>query len=282
MRMGVVARLDMPMAIKLARNVIEFLIKNGVEVSIDTSLADKVPEFKDLARDLKEMDVDIILTIGGDGTILRTQSFIEGKKIPLLGVNMGTVGFLTEIDPKNVFQELEEVLQGNYIIEERTQLDVYHHGKLPSALNEVVMMTREPAKMLHIQILVDDEVVEELRADGIIVATPSGSTAYSMSAGGPIVDPRVEAFIIVPICPFKLSARPLVVSDESKIRIKLLKKGKKAIAVVDGQFKEEINYMEELIFQKSKNKAYFVRLTKNFYKKVREKLIEGGITPSKE
>jgi len=282
MRMGVVARLDMPMAIKLARNVIEFLIENGVEVSIDTSLADKVPEFKDLARDLKEMDVDIILTLGGDGTILRTQSFIEGKKIPLLGVNMGTVGFLTEIDPKNVFQELEEVLQGNYITEERTQLDVYHHGKLPSALNEVVMITREPAKMLHIQILVDDEVVKELRADGIIVATPSGSTAYSMSAGGPIVDPRVEAFIIVPICPFKLSARPLVASDESEIRIKLLKKGKKAIAVVDGQFKEEINYMEELVFRKSKNKAYFVRLTKNFYKKVREKLIEGGITPSKE
>jgi len=282
MRMGVVARLDIPRAIKLAGKVIEFLMENGVEVFIDTSLADKIPEFKDLAMNLGDMDVDIMLTIGGDGTILRTQSFIEGKKIPLLGINMGTVGFLTEIDPKNVFSELKEVLEGHYTIEERTQLDVYHHGRLPSALNEVVMMTREPAKMLHIQIIVDNEIVEELRADGMIVATPSGSTAYSMSAGGPIVDPRVEAFLIVPICPFKLSARPLVVSDESKIKIKLLKKGKKAIAVVDGQFKEEINYMEELIFQKSENKAYFVRLSKNFYKKVREKLIEGGIAPSKK
>jgi len=266
----------------MAEKVIEFLIENGVEVSIDTSLAEKIPEFKDLAKELKDMDVDIILTIGGDGTILRAQSFIDGKKIPLLGINMGTVGFLTEIDPKSVFSDLKEVLKGRYTIEERTRLDVYHHDKLPSALNEVVMMTREPAKMLHIQILVDNEVVEELRADGIIVATPSGSTAYSMSAGGPIVDPRVEAFLIVPICPFKLSARPLVVSDESKIKIRLLKKGKKAVAVVDGQFKEEINYMEELVFQKSENRAYFVRLTKNFYKKVREKLIEGGIKPNKE
>lgn len=138
-------------------------------------------------------------------------------------------------------------------------------------------MTRRPAKMLHIEISVDDEVVEELRADGIIIATPSGSTAYSMSAGGPIVDPRVEAFLIVPICPFKLSARPLVVSNKSVIRVKLLRKGKKAIAVIDGQYEEEINHMDEVIFRKSGRKARFVRLSKDFYRKVREKLIEGGI-----
>ncbi len=223
MHIGVVARLDIPKSISLAKKVVRFLIKNGAQVSIDSSLMDKIPEFKELAVKLGDMDVDIILTIGGDGTILRTQSFINGKDIPLLGVNMGTVGFLTEIDPKTVFSGLREVLNENYDIEQRTQLDVYHYRRLPSALNEVVMMTRKPAKMLHIQILVDEEIVEELRADGIIVATPTGSTAYSMSAGGPIVDPRVEAFLIVPICPFKLSARLLVVSNESKIKIKLLR-----------------------------------------------------------
>ena len=176
-----------------------------------------------------------------------------------------------------MFSALEDVLMGEYAVEKRTLLSVHHNGKLPLALNEVVMMTRKPAKMLHIEISVDDEIVEELRADGIIIATPSGSTAYSMSAGGPIVDPRVEAFLIVPICPFKLSARPIVVSNKSTIKVKLLRKGKKAIAVIDGQYEEEINHMDEVIFRKSDSCAHFVRLSKDFYRKVREKLIEGGI-----
>ena len=220
----------------------------------------------------------MVIAIGGDGTLLRTQSFIDHKKIPLIGINMGTVGFLTEIDPENAFSAIEEILAGNYFVERRNQLLVWHDKELPPALNEVVLMTRKPAKMLHIQISVDDEIMEELRADGLIIATPSGSTAYSMSAGGPIIDPRVKAFIIVPICPFKLGARPTVVSDESIIKVKLLREGKKAIAVIDGQFEEEINYMDEIIFRKSENCAYFVRLTKDFYRKVREKLTKGGIS----
>ncbi|MDP3065532.1 MAG: NAD(+) kinase, partial [Methanobacteriaceae archaeon] len=97
------------------------------------------------------------------------------------------------------------------------------------------------------------------------------------SAGGPIVDPRVDAFIIVPICPFKLGARPTVVANKSKIKVKLLREGKKAVAVIDGQFEEEINYMDEIIFRKSEHCAYFVRFTKDFYRKVREKLTQGGI-----
>lgn len=277
MHIGIVARLDIPKGVELAEEIIGFLIDKNIQVSLDSSLAEKMPEFRDLGVDLSEMEVDIIIAIGGDGTILRTQSFVNGKKIPIFGINMGTVGFLTEIDPENAFNALEEVLAGKYFVEQRTQLRVYHGRELPSALNEVVMMTRKPAKMLHIEISVDEEIVEELRADGLIIATPSGSTAYSMSAGGPIVDPQVEAFLIVPICPFKLGARAIVVSNKSEIKVKLLRKGKKAIAVIDGQFEEEINYLEELIFKKSETDAYFVRLTKDFYKKVREKLTEGGI-----
>jgi len=277
MRIGIIARFDVPEAVELAGKVASFLLNRGVELSVDLKITEELPELSEYGKDIRDMEVDMILTIGGDGTILRTQSLIEGKEIPILGINMGTVGFLTEVDPENVFSALEDVLIGNYAVERRTLLSVYHNGELPSALNEVVMMTRKPAKMLHIEISVDDEVVEELRADGIIIATPSGSTAYSMSAGGPIVDPRVEAFLIVPICPFKLSARPLVVSNKSVITVKLLRKGKKAIAVIDGQYEEEINHMEEVVFKKSDHCAHFVRLSKDFYRKVREKLIEGGI-----
>ncbi|MDI6702291.1 MAG: NAD(+) kinase [Methanothermobacter wolfeii] len=277
MRIGLVARFDMLEAVELAGRVASFLLNRGVELTVDLKLTEELPILREYGADIRDMDADMIVTIGGDGTILRTQSLIEGKEIPILGINMGTVGFLTEVDPENVFSALEDVLMGEYAVEKRTLLSVHHNGKLPSALNEVVMMTRKPAKMLHIEISVDDEIVEELRADGIIIATPSGSTAYSMSAGGPIVDPRVEAFLIVPICPFKLSARPIVVSNKSTIKVKLLRKGKKAIAVIDGQYEEEINHMDEVIFRKSDSCAHFVRLSKDFYRKVREKLIEGGI-----
>lgn len=277
MRIGVVARLDMEDAIQLTGKITDFLLKKGIETLIDTSVAEKLDKYQELSCSLDEMDADMIIAVGGDGTILRTQSFISHKKIPLFGINMGTVGFLTEIDPENAFKAIEEVLLGNYFVEKRTQLQIYHQKKLHSALNEVVLMTRKPAKMLHIEISVDDEVVEELRADGLIIATPSGSTAYSMSAGGPIVDPRVGAFIIVPICPFKLGSRPTVVPDNSEIKVKLLREGKKAIAVIDGQFEEEIDYMDQIIFRKSEDNACFVRLNKDFYRKVREKLIKGGI-----
>ncbi len=277
MHIGIVARLDIPKSVELVKEIAKFLLNKNIEVSIDSSLIEEIKEFEEMGVEIQDMQADMIIAIGGDGTILRTQNFVNGKKIPILGINLGTVGFLTEIDPENTFTALEEVLSGNYFIEERTLLRVYHGQELPSALNEVVMMTKKPAKMLHIEISVDEEVVEELRADGLIVATPSGSTAYSMSAGGPIVDPRVEAFLIVPICPFKLGARPIVVSNKSEIKVKLLREGKRAIAVIDGQFEEEFNYPEELLFKKSDTKAYFVRLNKDFYKKVREKLTEGGI-----
>lgn len=277
MRIGVVARLDMEESIQLAEKIVDFLLERNVETLLDSSIVKMLNKYDELSCPLDKMDVDIIITIGGDGTILRTQSFISPKKIPLFGINMGTVGFLTEIDPQDAFKAIIEVLAGNYFIERRTQLQIRHNNKLHSALNEVVLMTLKPAKMLDMEISVDDEIVEELRADGLIIATPSGSTAYAMSGGGPIVDPRVEAFLIVPICPFKLGSRPTVVPDDSCIKVKLLKEGKKAIAVIDGQSDEEISYMDEIIFAKSDNYACFVRLTNDFYKKVREKLLKGGV-----
>ncbi len=277
MRIGIVTRHNIRRGVELAEEIADFLIKGGNEVRLDPLIVNELRRFHDLSTEIDEMDVDIIVTIGGDGTILRTQSLIGDKKIPIFGINMGVVGFLTEIVPEEAFHALKEVLAGNYFVEERTCLKVWHNRDLAPALNEVVILTRKAAKMLHIEVKVDEEIVEVLRADGLIVATPSGSTAYSMSAGGPIVDPRVDAFIIVPICPFKLGSRPTVVSGQSIIKVRLLREGKKAVAVIDGQYEEEINYMEEIIFQKSKENAYFVRLTKEFYKKVREKLIKGGI-----
>jgi NAD+ kinase len=215
--------------------------------------------------------------LGGDGTLLRAQSRLN-PKIPIFGINMGTVGFLTEIEVKHTFDALKEILKGDYYKEKRTRLVVSHENHNFTAMNEVVVMTEKPAKMLHFEIKVDGETIEEVRADGLIVSTPSGSTAYAMSAGGPIVDPKVAGFVIIPICPYKLGVRPFVVSDNSEITVKQLKKGKSAVFVMDGQINEEADYGEEITFKKSDKDAYFIRTSsKYFYEKVKDKLQEGGI-----
>ena len=308
---AIVSRVDEYKSVLFSLKIFETLLKKNMETVIESSLAEKLEEikqnpelhkiiaktmnetpeiamhieslnfnynFRDYAKELNELRSDMAIILGGDGTLLRTQNQLT-KEIPIFGINMGTVGFLTEIEVENTFEALDAILDGEWSKEKRTQIIISHENQSFRALNEVVIMTARPAKMLHYEISVDGEVVEELRADGLIISTPSGSTAYSMSAGGPIVDPKVGAFIIIPICPYKLGVRPFVVSDTSEIRIKLLKRGKKAIFVMDGQIQKEVNYMEELVIKKSKKDVYFMRINnKYFYKKVKDKLNEGGIS----
>lgn len=309
-KVGVVSRIDEYKSILLSLKIFETLLEKDIEVVIEKSLAESLdklknnpdldeiindtkqgtPEigkylenlnwdidFKKYSLKLSDFNTDLMVILGGDGTLLRTQNQMQ-KQIPIFGINMGTVGFLTEIEVGNTFKALDNILEGNCYKETRTQIMVSHENEISRALNEVVIMTARPAKMLHYEISVDGEVIEELRADGLIISTPSGSTAYSMSAGGPILDPKVPGFIIIPICPYKLGVRPFIVSNESEIKIRLLKRGKKAIYVMDGQIQKEVNYMEEIIFKKSEKDVEFVRLNnKYFYKKVKDKLTEGGI-----
>ncbi|MCF0227002.1 MAG: bifunctional NADP phosphatase/NAD kinase [Methanobrevibacter sp.] len=307
---AIVSRLDEYKSILYSAKIISFLLINGVEVVIEKGLANKLEELKTdpnlpeiiketqkeapaiadqienlkldvnyklLAGKISDFDSDMIIILGGDGTLLRTQKQMK-KEIPIFGINMGTVGFLTEIEVKDTYKTLKKILKGDYFIEKRSKLIVSHENHHYSALNEVVIMTDSPSKMLHFEVEVDGEVVEEFRADGLIVSTPSGSTAYSMSAGGPIIDPKLEAFIIIPICPYKLGVRPFVVSDKSEISVRLIRKGKKAVFVMDGQTTDEAEYEEEIKFKKSEKNVYFIRTSKKyFYKKVKEKLTDGGI-----
>ena len=276
MKIGIVARCDKESSVSLTRDIIRYLKDNKVSVSIDSEIAKVIgDEYNYLSVELKNMEADIVICIGGDGTILKTQNALSNKKIPILSINMGTVGFLTEIEPKDTFKYLGKLLDNDYFVEERMQIDITHNGELKSALNEVVIMTRQPAKMIHVEISVDDEIIDEIRADGLIISTPSGSTAYSMSAGGPIVDPRVDAILIVPICPFKLSSRPNIIPADSKIMVKFIREGKKAFAVIDGNEEESICYKDFMTFSKSTNHAYFVRFKKDFYSRIHEKLTYG-------
>jgi NAD+ kinase len=309
-KIGVISRIDQNKPILLAAKIIEYILTSGCEVVVEKQLAQKLfelkenpkldeiiektkksyPEIADMLNDIDfnidynkiseslfDFDCDMALILGGDGTLLRAHSKMN-PEIPIFGINMGTVGFLTEIEVKHTFEALKEILKGEYYKEKRSRLVVSHENHNFTAMNEVVIMTDKTAKMLHFQIQVDGEIIEEVRADGLIISTPSGSTAYAMSAGGPIVDPKVGGFIIIPICPYKLGARPFVVSDNSEITVKLLKKGKSAVFVMDGQINEEAQYEEEIKFKKSHKDALFIRTsTKYFYEKVKDKLKEGGI-----
>jgi len=247
-------------------------VDKRVEVILDEEIADKL---KKQGMKIEEMDVDFLLCIGGDGTILRALHSLKSP-IPVLGINMGAIGFLTEVQPENAVSTLTALLEG-FEVEKRERLSVKIKGereKMPYAMNEVVVITPKPGKMLHFAIFVDDDELERLRADGVIFATSTGSTAYAMSAGGPIVDPEVNAAIIVPIAPFKLSARPTVVDISREISLDLIGM-KDAELVIDGQFYRAVGKEERISITRGEP-AFFVKIRDKHFLKLRDKLRSEG------
>lgn len=275
LKIGIVSRTDKIEALELNNSIINYLLENKVNVEVDSNIADKLEDYEEYRTSINDMTSDFVLCIGGDGTVLNAQHVLSPKKIPILSINMGTVGFLTEVEPEDVFECLDALLSYNFFIEERVQLDVYCSEQWITVLNELVIMTSQPGKMLDLEITVDEEIVDNVRADGLIISTPSGSTAYAMSAGGPIVDPRVDAAVIIPICPFKLNTRPKIVPADSNITVKFNDVDKKGLAVLDGVNDKEYGYLDEIRLRKSDNFAYFVRFRKNFYESVNKKLTVG-------
>jgi NAD+ kinase len=243
-------------------------LEDQIPVVLDETTAAKLQ--RDGTR-VDDMDIDLLVCVGGDGTILRSLHAVKSTT-PVVGINTGAIGFLAEVQPEASVATLTSLAQG-FEVEQKERLAVHISGKeetMPYAMNEVVAITSRPGKMLHFAIFIDDEELERLRADGVIFATPTGSTAYAMSAGGPIVDPRVNATIIVPIAPFKLSARPTVVDIESEISFQLLEE-KDAELVIDGQYYRAIR-KEDRINVTRGEPAFFVKLGDKHFLKLRNKL----------
>jgi NAD+ kinase len=263
---------DLKESIKVARKIEKYLTSKGVSTCFDDWNAKKVG-FSERACAIQDFDADLILTLGGDGAILKTVELVGAKKIPILGINFGKMGFLTEIKKNEWKKALDKILEGNYTVEKRNKIGVLIDGKkVGNALNEAVVMTSEPVKMLNLRVFVDDHTAELVRADGIIISTPTGSTAYSMSAGGPIMDPEVSAFIITSICPFKMGVRSFVVPQKSKIKVVAAEPKKESLLVIDGEQRKNVNPDSEVLIRLSKEKAYFIKLDGDFYKRIRERL----------
>ncbi len=216
------------------------------------------------------MDVDVIITVGGDGTILRT---LQATDAPVMGVNAGVLGFLTEVQPEGIKEAVRRLLKGDYQIARRVKLKIVLDGRrLKDATNEAVIHTAHISKMRYFEVSVDGARATDMRADGIIVATPVGSTCYAMSVGSAIIDPRVDALVIAPIAPFRLAARPLVVPAKSKITVTITEP-KECVMVIDGQEEVQMTGREKVLFTASEKKARFVTLQGDFYKNLEEKLV---------
>jgi len=240
------------------------------EVVLDRETAKKLKKENQGVK-VEEMSVDFLICVGGDGTILRTLHYLK-TPTPVLGINMGAIGFLAEVQPEDAVSVLTELLEG-FTVEKRERLSVElkgERGRIPYAMNEAVIITSKPGKMLHFAIFVDGEELERLRADGVVFSTPTGSTAYAMSAGGPIVDPKVDATIIVPIAPFKLSARPTIVDINTVVSLELLGM-KEAELVIDGQFYRKMGKEERISITRGEP-AFFVKIEDRHFLKLQDKL----------
>ena len=270
-KIGIISRCDRDEIVSLVEKIINHL-KSRVEVLIDPKTAQKLHLAGTQMADMRKNGAEFIISIGGDGTVLRGIQKMDDP-LPILGINMGTIGFLVDVPPEDSLSIIDKVLL-DFEVEERSRLSIVVNDEiLPCATNEVVILTANPAKMLSYRIFVDNSFLEELRADGAVFATPTGSTAYAMSAGGPIIDPRVDSTVIVPLAPFKLSSRPWVVPAISEIKVELTVPKKEAVLVIDGQYTRNIKEDDTIIITKADKPARFVKTREDgFYEKVRSKL----------
>jgi NAD+ kinase len=221
---------------------------------------------------VEEMKADLIVVVGGDGTVLRASQFT--KETPLFGVKVGALGFLCETTPKTAKGDLEKVLSGRFYLDFKSKLSASYKGKiLPDVLNEVLVATSKPSRIMSILLKKDGAPIHKGKADGVIVSTCTGSTAYALSAGGPIVDPQMDIIEVVFICPLSAGLRPLVFPCSSKIEITVLPESAPGMVILDGQTALDLDYEAPITIQRSIHPAVFARVSPpDFYGRIREKI----------
>jgi len=269
---GLVARVDRKEALRFAKDLLAHLEAKGLSVLLETALAKYVNRM-DVAVPLKKMRVDLIITIGGNGTILMTCLQISKPEPPILAINMGVRGFLTEAVPKEGLEAVDKCLRGEFVLERYMKIASFIGGnRLPDALNEVFVTADAPVKLLYAKIWRDGTEVAECRADGVMVASQVGSTGYSLSAGGPVLDPDVNAFVLTPVVPL-IGFRPMVFPATSTISIEVLRP-RKAVVVLDGHYRRRIDpTTRRVTITKSEHESSFIRFKGDFYRRLKGRLL---------
>jgi NAD+ kinase len=229
--------------IREVRHIVEFLQLRDVDIVLSQELRHEAfnREFSSVEDYISQtgQTIDFALSVGGDGTFLTTASLVGHLDIPILGINCGHLGYLAEVQTDNIDAVLDQLISNNYTIEQRRMLEVtcQHEGKIasPYALNEVAILKAGLSSMITVDVTLNGEFLHNYKADGLLVATPTGSTAYNLSVGGPLLEPHVNAIILTPVATHSLNIRPLVVLDDSKIDVKISSRNGSFMLSVDGR-----------------------------------------------
>ena len=272
-RVGFVIKPHAPDIEKILDGLINYFTKKRIEYLLEDEAARKLKEKTGISREKLPDKVDLVIVLGGDGTLLSIAHLAAQKDVPVLGVNLGSLGFLTEVPLDEMYLTLDSLLGGEEkIISPRRMLEVSFKGKIYYCLNDVVINKGALARMIQCAIWIDDKEIATLRADGLIISTPTGSTAYSLAAGGPIIQPYVPAIIIAPICPHTLSFRPMVISSDSCIKVRLLT-GEEVYLTLDGQRGDLLVKNDEVEVKCSNLELRLISSPKrNYFDLVQEKL----------
>lgn len=268
---------------KITDSICRYLREQGRECAADRDFTDsKEP---DKAADIPE-DCDCVLVLGGDGTLIRAAREVVRKGLPLLGINLGTLGFLTETDTANATEVLERLMKEEYEIEERMML----YGRMLSkggevsgnlALNDIVISRSGSLRVVNFKIYVNGEYLHSYNADGVIVSTPTGSTGYSLSAGGPVVEPSASMIILTPICPHSLNTRSIILSSKDQVEIEIgpgrKREKEEAAAVFDGDIEVLMETGDRILIHKAERKTKIVKISKiSFLEVLRRKMGESN------
>ncbi len=260
------------------------LEKRGVQAVLYEEMANamqfsKIFETFAGKEDLKTKKVDLFFTFGGDGTIVNSLLFVQDLEIPVVGVNTGRLGFLASFTKEEVFLELDDIIKGEVKISKRSVIEIVSPNKsmfFPFALNDLTISRKETTAMITVESYIDNEFLNVFWGDGVIISTPTGSTAYSLSCGGPIITPNNENFVITPIAPHNLNVRPLIVNDKVEIRLKVRSRVPQYTLSLDSRlFHMETNV--EVILRKAKFQISLIHPNNlSFYETIRQKLLWGN------
>ncbi|MEL4456121.1 NAD kinase [Lutimonas vermicola] len=288
MKVGIFGQSNNEVTIKYIQQLVELCVQHEVSIvfeknfsqSFDQLIKGKKPETFSGYNDL-DKDLDFFFSVGGDGTFLRTITFIRDLEIPVIGINTGRLGFLANIQKENISQAFEQIINGEYTIQQRSVLGVKTEeitpeiDKLNFALNEITITRKNTASMIKVDTMLDSEFLTTYWSDGLIISTPTGSTGYSLSCGGPIISPSSKNIVLTPIAPHSLAVRPLVIPDQTTIELHIDSRADEVLLTLDSRM-YTLSNKSKVIIEKC---AYFIKTVQldnqSFIKTLREKLLWG-------
>ena len=283
-RIGIVLKPHQPQALKTICELVVWLAERGITLvggpdlereRIEHQTGCPVPQVE---GDSLAAEVDLMLVLGGDGTMIATARMIGDQEVPVLGVNYGGLGYLAEFRIEELYSALESILAGNYRLDRRVMLavELRRHDdppKVSRVLNDVVINKSALARIIEIEAYFNSQFVNSFRADGLIVSTPTGSTAYNLSAGGPVIFPSMNGVVITPICPFTLSNRPIVVPDDAEIELLLKTDNEEVALTLDGQVGFALEVADRVRIRKSRTTFNLIQPSnRNYFDVLRDKL----------